>query len=183
VAIFDQHGCVSPHSVWIEDPHRASSQAFAAQLAHAMADVERELPRGTISTGEASLIHQERGAAEMRGHAGHGSRVLAGPGTSWTVVVDPEPGFRPSCLNRLVHLRPVDRLEEALEQLAPHRRYLQSVALAVEGDRLDQIGLRLARLGATRITTFQRLPWPPPEWHHDGAGPLNELLRWVDLEA
>lgn len=182
VAIFDQHGCVSPHSVWIEDPGRAHSHAFAEQLADAMAAVERELPRGTISPGEASLIHQERGAAEMRGHAGNGPRVLAGPGTSWTVVLDPEPGFRPSCLNRLVHLRPVDRLEDALDQLAPHRRYLQSVALAVNGARMDQIGHRLARLGATRITTFQRLPWPPPEWHHDGAGPLNELLRWVDLE-
>jgi hypothetical protein len=26
------------------------------------------------------------------------------------------------------------------------------------------------------------MPWPPPEWHHDGASPLRELVRWVDLE-
>ena len=34
-----------------------------------------------------------------------------------------------------------------------------------------------------RITTLDRIPWPPAHAHHDGAPPLRELLRWTDREG
>jgi acyl-CoA reductase-like NAD-dependent aldehyde dehydrogenase len=183
VATFDQHGCVSPHAVWVEDPAGRLAGPFTDALAAAMAELEVELPRGAVRPDEASLIHQERGSADLRGHAGGGGRVIAGRGTSWTVVLDTEPVFRPSCLNRFVRVHPVPGLDVALNALAPHGEHLQSVAIEVEPDAREDLAHRLARIGATRVTTFQRLPWPPAEWHHDGSAPLRELLRWVDLEG
>jgi acyl-CoA reductase-like NAD-dependent aldehyde dehydrogenase len=182
VAYFDQQGCVSPHVVWVEDPGGDRTDAFASAVADALRGVEVQLPRGDITPAEASQIHQERGAAELRGHAGRAVRVLAGKGTTWTVVVDRDPAFRPSCLNRFLHVLPVSTLQAAVDALAPHGSYLQSVAVAGPPDVRAELAYRLAVAGATRITTFERLPWPPPEWHHDGRGPLRELLRWVDLE-
>ena len=41
----------------------------------------------------------------------------------------------------------------------------------------------LARAGATRIAPFDAAPFPPAGWRHDGRGPLEELVRWVDLEG
>ena len=38
------------------------------------------------------------------------------------------------------------------------------------------------RAGATRVTSFEKAPWPPPWWHHDGASVLAGLIRWIDLE-
>jgi hypothetical protein len=183
VATFDQQGCVSPHAVWIEDPDGGAAAAFAEALAGALREVEAALPRGRISPGEASAIQQERGAAEMRGHASGNVRVLRDEGTRWTVVLDAEGAFRPSCLNRFVYVHPVADLDQAIDLMAPAGRQLQSVALAVAESRRVTLGDRLARIGATRITTFQRLPWPPVAWHHDGNGPLRELVRWVDLES
>jgi hypothetical protein len=182
VATFDQQGCVSPHSIWIEDPDGRRAGPFAEALATAMDELESQLPRGTVSAEEASLIHQERGAAELRGHAGAGGRVLAGRGTSWTVVLDLEPVFRPSCLNRFVRVHPVSDLEQAVAALASHGEYLQSAAIEAPPHARRHLAHHLARIGATRVTTFRRLPWPPAEWHHDGSNPLRELLRWVDLE-
>ncbi len=182
VATFDQHGCVSLHALWVEGPLDDEARAFARDLAGALGALERELPRGAISAGEASIIHQSRGIAEMRGHAGEGVQVFAGEGTSWTVVYDPEPVFRASCLNRFIYVHPIEQLEDAVDLLAPMATRLQSVALACTDERHPGIAHALARVGATRITTFDRLPWPPMEWHHDGRGPLRELLRWVDLE-
>ncbi len=181
VATFDQQGCVSPHTVWLEDPGRDRIDEFADELAHSLRRIELQLPRGRISPAEASAIQQERGAAELRGHEGP-VRVLASAGTEWTVILDSEPAFRPSCLNRFVHLHPVDSLDEVPDLLRPAGHQLQSVALAVPPERRFALADALARVGATRITTFDRIPWPPPEWHHDGRGPLSELLRWVDLE-
>lgn len=193
IAAFDQHGCVSPHALWVEEPVEdrvedrveagggSHGERFAEQLADALARLETELPRGTISPVEASLIQQERGAAEMRGHAGS-VRVLAGAGTAWTVVFDRDPAFRASCLNRFVRVHPVRALEETPALLAPVGHALQSVAIAAGDPRRLDLAHHLARIGATRVTSFDRLPWPPPQWHHDGRGPLTELLRWVDLE-
>jgi hypothetical protein len=182
VAVFDQHGCVSPHSVWVEEGTLAAAD-FAEELADALEAVELELPRGRIGPAEASAIQQERAAAEIKGHGTEtGTRVLTGTGTRWTVIYDDEPAFRPSCLNRLVRVHPIPRLEEAVDLLAPAARHLQSVAIAAPADRRLALADRLARVGATRITTFDRLPWPSPEWHHDGRSPLRELVRWVDLE-
>jgi acyl-CoA reductase-like NAD-dependent aldehyde dehydrogenase len=182
VACFDQHGCVSPHAIWVEDPDGSRSDAFASAVAGALRTLDGELPRGDITPAEASLIHQERGAAELRGHAGEPVRVLAGPGTSWTVVVDGDAAFQPSCLNRFVRIHTVPSWRAAVDALRPHGSYLQSVAVAGPAGVRADLAHALAAVGATRVTTFSRLPWPPPEWHHDGAGPLGELLRWVDLE-
>lgn len=182
VAAFDQHGCVSPHAVWVEEAEEYSVAEFAGALARALERLETELPRGQIGAPEASAIQQERGAAEMRGHADGGVRVFSSSGTAWTVILDGEPTFRPSCLNRFVYVHPVAALEEAVDVLSPVAARLQSVAIEGAGAALERIAHRLARIGASRITTFDRLPWPPPEWHQDGRGPLRELLRWVDLE-
>lgn len=181
VAIFDQQGCVSPHAIWVEDPSGDHVEAFAEELATAFEELEATLPRGRITVAEASTIQQERGAAEMRGHTG-AARVFSGYGTTWTVVLDREPAFRTSCLNRFVHVHPIDALEEAADLLAPVGHRLQSVALATDPARRVTLADALSRIGATRITSFDRIPWPPPHWHHDGRGPLRELLRWVDFE-
>lgn len=181
VSVFDQHGCVSPHAIWVEDPSGSRIDTFAEALAEAFERLEAELPRGRITPAEASTIQQERGAAELRGHAGT-VRVLSGAGTGWTVVLDREPAFRVSCLNRFVHVHPIDALEEAADLLAPAGHRLQSVAIAAGPERRRVLAHALARVGATRITSFDRIPWPPAHWHHDGRGPLRELLRWVDLE-
>ncbi len=185
VATFDQHGCVSPHAIWVEETPGATAADFAEALADALAETESELPRGRVSTAEASAIQQERAAAELKGHAAgaSGTRVLTGQGTRWTVVYDPEPALRPSCLNRFVRVHPIPDLADAVDLLAPAGGQLQSVALAGGRDTRDRLAHRLATLGATRITTFQHLPWPPPDWHHDGQEPIRELVRWVDLET
>lgn len=185
VAAFDQHGCVSPHAVWVEAPGGLADPGFRAlvdALPAAFEAAERELPRGRVSAAEAAAIQQERGAAEMRGYGEVGVRVLAGEGTSWTVVIEQDPSFRPSCLNRFLRVHPVERLDEAVDALAAAATWLQSVAIDGAEHERDRLAHRLARLGATRVTTLARLPWPPPTWHHDGHGPLRELIRWVDLE-
>ena len=185
VAMFDQQGCVSPHAVWVETGGETGPEDLADAVARALQAVEDELPRGRLSPAEASAIQQERTAAELKGHqpGGPSVRVLTGDGTRWTVIYDSDPAFVPSCLNRLVRIHPVDGLDEAVDRLAPVGRYLQSVAVAAPDPTRRRLVDRLARVGVTRITTFDRLPWPPPDWHHDGQEPLRELLRWVDLES
>lgn len=185
VATFDQQGCVSPHVVYVEKGGEVAPPELAGMIAEALERLGRSLPRGRISPAEAAAAHQARGAAEFRAIAGGDVRVFAPAGqggTDYTVVYDADPAFTPSCLNRFLWVKPVGDALDALALVAPYREYLQTVAVAGVGERLPGLALALAHAGASRLVAFADAPWPPPEWHHDGRGPLRELLRWTDLE-
>lgn len=183
VATFDQQGCVSPHLVYVEEGGAVTPRDFAAALARAMADVERELPRGRLAPAEAAAIHQIRGAAEFAGLAGRGVELFASDGTEYTVIYEPDPALELSCLNRVVRVKPIGSLDDAAALARPYARYLQTVGLAAPADRRRGAAECLARAGVTRITDLEGMPWPPPTWYHDGRGPLQELIRWVELEG
>jgi hypothetical protein len=183
VAVFDQQGCVSPHVVYLERGGEMAPEDFAELVAEEMERVESELPRGRLTAAEAATIQQVRGAAEFRAIAGREVRVLASTGTEYTVIYEDAPGFTISCLNRVLHLTPLGDLADLVGHLEPYGAYLQTVGLAAPGERRVELAEALGRAGASRITTLDAMPWPPPAWHHDGQEPLRELLRWADLEG
>lgn len=177
---FDQQGCVSPHVFYAEAGGDTSPRAWAALLAREMEAVERDLPRGALSPGEASAIRQQRGEAEFA----PGMELFASAkGTAWTVIYDPEPAFEASCLNRVVRVKPVASLDEIPALVAAYGEVLQTVGVAAGDEETTELAASLGRLGASRISRIGEMAWPPPWWHHDGSPPLRSLLRWCDLEV
>lgn len=183
VATFDQQGCVSPHVLYVEEGGEVGPRAFAERLASALASVQDTLPRGRISPEEAATIHQLRGGSEFRRIAGADLALFEGPGTLYTVIYDADPAFAPSCLNRVVWVKPLAELGDVVDAVQPFAALLQTAGVTGAGDRLDGLAERLGRIGISRVTDLERMPWPPPAWHHDGQGPLRELVRWTDLEG
>jgi hypothetical protein len=183
VATFDQQGCVSPHLFYAEEGGDTSPQQWARKLAVAMEAVERTLPRGTVSPREASTIRQLRGEAEFSQLAESGAELHASAeGTAWTVIFDPDPAFSASCLNRVVRVKPVPRLESVPALVASLGPFLQTVGVAAEPARRQALAATFGRLGASRVAPIGRMAWPPPTWHHDGHPPLRDLVRWCDVE-
>lgn len=184
VAVFDQQGCVSPHAVYVISPTPDAAPAFAQLVAARFREIAAELPRGRLTPGEAAAIQDARAHAEFRAIDGHRVQVMAGADLSYTVIYDADPAFQRSCLNRVLFVKPAESISQVMALLSPHRRFLQSVALeGFAGNDAADLARRLGSGGATRITSFAALPWPPAEWHHDGNGPLCELIRWVDWES
>lgn len=182
VSMFDQRGCVSPQAIYVEEGGAVGPGEWAALLASAMADLEVELPGGYVTASEASAVHQTRGSAELREAAGSGVRVFRADEGLWTVILEDELGFTPSCLNRVVSVFPAPDLCDVAGSLGGVGRYLQTVVVEGADDRLPKLAEALRRAGATRITSFEKAPWPPPWWRHDGASVFAGLIRWVDLE-
>jgi hypothetical protein len=179
VVTFDQQGCVSPHTAYVERGGRIDPMEFARALASALAELSVEIPRGVMAPAESSLIHQARAQAEVRG-----ATVLASPrGTDWTVIVEDSAEFEPSPLNRLIRVAPVDRLADALEALRRVGRHLQTVAIAADSNELGPLATALGDIGATRVVAVGDAAWPAPYWHHDGRFQFLDLVRFVDLEV
>jgi hypothetical protein len=178
VITFDQQGCVSPHTIYVERGGVASPLDFAEQLAVALQRLAEEIPRGKMTPGESTLIHQLRAQAEIRG-----ATILASErGTEWTVIVEERVEFEPSPLNRVIQVHVVDDLSEALMALGRVGVHLQTVAIAAEPGVARTLAGKLGALGATRIVPLGEAAWPAPHWHHDGRFQFMDLVRFVDLE-
>jgi hypothetical protein len=182
VAVFDQQGCVSPQFVCIIGSS-ADARAFASQLAMALRQIQLEMPRGRLDAAEAAAARELRTRAEFREIAGENVAMWQGDNLGFTVVHDPVPSFTGSCLNRTVIVYDVPSTEELLTRLATLGPWLQTVGIAgFQRAQAETFTARLGEIGATRVTPIPAMPWPPVTWHHDGTGPLRELVHWIDLE-
>lgn len=186
--LFDQRGCVSTRVVYVEDVGSAvTPSGFASLLADALGDLEAELPAGTLDHLERSAVHQLRGTAEMLS-SGWGDdaedrpMLRHGGAAPWSVFYDPYRALETSCVGRVVVVRPFRTLDELIERVRPSGPHLQTVGVTGLGDRLKKVAEALGRIGVSRVAPFTAVPFPEPWWHHDGRGPLADLVRWVDLE-
>ncbi|HEY0810021.1 MAG TPA: acyl-CoA reductase [Longimicrobiales bacterium] len=179
VAAYDQQGCVSPHLVYVVgDP--AKAKTFAKAVANELDRIAHSHPRGKLTPDEAVAVRNAQAAAEF---AEDGSVLFGGDEAGHSVIFETDPSFKVSCLNRVVYVKPVPSAK-AIPALLPPRRFLQSVAIEGFGEsETAELSRLLGQSGVSRVTTFERLPWPPMHWHHDGSAPLRELITWQDVEV
>src|SRR3972149_1694953 len=78
-SMFDQQACLAPHIYYVEAGGEVSPQVFCRTLAEAMERLNLKMPRGKISPGEASAIHQLRAKYEFRELNGEEVLLLASP--------------------------------------------------------------------------------------------------------
>ncbi len=183
-SMFDQQACLAPHIYYLEAGGEVSPKEFCQTLAEAMERLNLKMPRGKISPGEASAIHQLRAKYEFRELNGEEVLLIASPhGTDWTVIYEKDPGiFSPSLLNRFIRICGVEDIFQILPPLKSIAPYLQNAAVAIRDEREKDFIRRLGELGLARITSPGKMPVPSMMWHHDGISPLASLLRWCDVE-
>lgn len=182
-ALFDQQGCVSPQLAYVIGT-RPQASHFAGTTAAALDHIQTELPRGRINHAEAAAIRELRTRAEFDAIGGGGTELWGSAQLHYTVILTADDRFEGSCLNRTLLIKHVPDLTTLISRIEPFGSLLQTVGIAgFHGDSMVRVAAALGDAGATRITSIADMPWPPPGWHHDGRGPLRELIRWVDLES
>ena len=184
VSLFDQHGCLSPHVVYVEEGGAIRPEDFAAELARAMEKFNESFPLGKLAPGEAGQIMQIRGAAEFQEIAKKGVKIwMPEEGIRWTVIFDSNPAFVLSCLNRTIWVKPLKEITALKGLLSPWRQYLQTAGVASPKERIDEIAGILRETGVNRICPAGAMQEPGPGWHHDGMNSLARIIRWIDIEG
>lgn len=183
VVRYDQQGCYSPHLFYIQKGGAVSPQEFARFLANELDNFEKRYPRRSLSLEEESEIAAWRNSAELSLYTDESKELIGNSNHSWTVVYEGESGhFSPVCLNRTVKVIPYNDPAEILFQIAPHRRFLQTVGVACSPAELFEMAKGLTEAGVTRITGLGSMASPEPGWHHDGRFSLADLVQMVDIE-
>ncbi len=183
VALWDQQGCLSPLAVYAVGRDGEAPDRLAEALSHALASLERRLPRGALDPADAASFRHECDGAELRAAADARIRLLGGVAQRHAVVREADAAPRPAPLNRFVRVKPVENPEALLAALRPLAAHLAGVALAGFGSSQDTVVRDLADLGASRLCRPGELQSPPLAWRHEGRPVLLPLARFTDREG
>ena len=176
VSLFDQQGCLSPHVVYVPP---IIARPYAERLASAMQALQQKAPRSEITHEESAAIMDVRSEFAFRASLNREVGVWqSADSTAWTVLLDPDPRFRPSCLNRTVYVKPcaASDLPPALAAVRQHLSTAGIYPATLENAELA------AAAGARRICPAGQMQYPPLTWHQDGLPVLSSLVSYIDFE-
>jgi acyl-CoA reductase-like NAD-dependent aldehyde dehydrogenase len=169
-SVYDQQGCMSPHVFYVEEGGQLGPRNFAAALAEAMAAYQARVPRGKLSVEEAAQIAKLRGAYEFRAASDKSVGIWASEaGNNWLVIYEDEPMFTPSCLNRVVFVKPIERLESVLPLVRRFASNLSTVGVTPIDKRAAAFTAELARMGVRRVCPIGQMQRPPLSAHYVGG--------------
>jgi len=179
-SLYERRGCVSPHHFYVEERKVGDALKLGQAVATALGKLGEVLPPPPTGVGDAALQRQWIQTLRMTQATDPNFRVFETSAHGVVVVGHPTQQVVPP--GRVVVLRPVADLVDAVAEIETYGPHVQSVALEVDEERRGWLSEALVRAGSLRITTVDRLPWPPAWWHHDGRGGLAPLVDIVDRE-
>lgn len=165
---FDQQGCNSPHTVFVERGGTVQPAEFAQLLAEAMAAITEQKPLQDVGAAEAMNVLELRAEYDMRGDAYYSK------GMSWTVVYsDQDTGLAAPCYLRTLSVRPVNDVFEVVSFCSLNT---QTVGLALD-ERLLELADAITARGVERCPTVGSMSLYESPW--DGMFPIERMIRWV----
>jgi hypothetical protein len=179
VALWDQHGCLSPLALYVLGVGRVPETVFGA-LREAFERAAEHWPRGEVAAEARVRLRAERDTLEMRAAAGADLQLHVGD--EFTLVAEPDAGFRAAPLQRFLRVHPVASVELLLEALARLGPQLAGIGVAGLGPARGGLDLQFAALGAARVCPLGTLQAPPLDWCHDQSGVLLSLARLTDIQ-
>jgi len=172
VCVFEQTGCASPHTIFVEDGGARSPEEFAEVLAKELDKALVRFPPPPIEPDDASRVMARRIRGELTG------RVWCSRGTAWTVIFDGEgaASLAPPCYGRVITVRAVTQANDTLKLVDDG---IQTIGLALSGEQRLAYARAAARRGAERFPDVGRMTLFESPW--DGLFPLDRLVKWYSL--
>jgi len=168
-SVFEQQGCNSPHTVFVENGGEVSPLDFAETLAISMDEILKRIPKNPVSADEAFTIVNIRSEYSFIG------KVFSSKGTEWTVLFSDEVGMAKACYSRTVFVRPVNDVNDLFQYIKKNEH--QTLGLSIDKKRNLKFIKEATRRGIERITELGKMSVYDYPW--DGTFPMERLIRWV----
>ena len=181
VCRWDQQACSSPHVIYVIDKDLKTSHQLIEALFDVMLEVCEELPCGRLNFDEKVEIRKVREIARMMQVRSEG-RLVCPEEFSFTLVLEYDPSFKISCLNRTLFIKRVSNMEDLVEQLSPFSDFLQTAGICCTTDSTAIFEKELFGLGVKRITDIGGMSEGHDGAPHEGSFILRDLVEWVAVE-
>ncbi len=178
VSVWDQQGCLSPQLCYLERGGGITPEEFAQLLSEALSGYATELPPRRLGFEERAAVQRFRQEAEW-----HGDKLItSSESTDWTVTIERDARFLPTCLNRCMRVQVVDSIAGLAEVLRPHRTQLEAAGLACGADRFASFAEMLITSGVCRICHIGTMQRPPLSWRQGGRPRVADWGEWAEVE-
>ena len=143
---WNQKSAYSPHVVYVIDKDLKTSHQLIEALFDEMLAVGEDFSLGNLNFDEKVEIRKTREISRMMQVKGEG-RLVCPEDFSFTLILDYNPAFKLSCLNRTLYIKRVTNMENLAEELMPLVNNIQSVGLALSDDTKFIFEKELMKLG------------------------------------
>lgn len=174
---YDQQGCFSPHTFFVERGGKTTPEEWAERLARKLQIYQEKYPLGELSINEAE--ERVRWCNEKEWQAE--TRLIVSPKNEWIVAYSEEDSLEPSPISRVVTVVAIDSYHDMLTAIQGKQAILQTVEIAAPTEILFDISLELSSLGINRITSIGKATTLHAGWHQDGYSLLREFTKYVDI--
>lgn len=182
-SVFDQHACLAPQALYVEEGGTVTPDALARALSTALIVLAHELPQRHAAPADLAKRRSAYETVRLRQALGEPIRGVSpdwreSPHLEPWVAMTPGQNLKPTPNDRTAWVVPVGSLGDAIA-LLPSSGVLQCAAVAgiTDVDRLT-----LARSGVTRLCAPGLMGLPSMWWAHDGQPCLSRLVRFCDEE-
>lgn len=175
---YDQQGCFSPHTFFVEKGGKTSPKQWAALLARKLQVYEERHPLRKLSIEEAGERAEWRNKKEWQ----ESWQLFSSSKGSWIVAYGKEAFLEPSPLSRVVHVIAIDSWKDMERFVQDKRTVVQTMGIAAPVEELFKISTRMGALGITRITSIGKMTKLHAGWHRDGRSLMRELVQLVDID-
>lgn len=182
-AQWDQSACSSPHTVYLVGADYGLLKKFAHAAGKAFAEIQKELPQGTLSDDEKVEITKARQLAKVDSAIGNAHVESSFPLTHWTVIAEKDRAFKISPLNRVIYIKSLSSISELKRVLDPYKSYIQTAGVSGSNEERREIASLLAPLGVARVTELGSMLSSVTGSPHDGIFPMRELVNWTAVEG
>ncbi len=173
IAIWDQLGCLSPQSCFVQGPRQRSVE-LAEHLAGELAERARRWPPARLEVGELLAIRRFRDAAAWRGFATGEPCLFAASDdlAAGNVVIDEAGNFAATPLHRCLRLLPFASPDEVRDVVATQRGLLEGAAVAAPPEQWESWCAILHEAGVPQVVGAGELQRPTLEWRQSGRDRL-----------
>jgi len=171
VSIFEQQGCNSPHTVFIQNDGEVNLDDFCNQLASSMDEVLKRLPKHKVSPSESLSV------INTRTKYAFDARVITSNGSEWTIIISDEDGLADACYSRTIFVKSVTEIKQVIKVVQKNKH--QTLGLFLNPDKKLDFARQITSKGIERITDIGQMSAFTYPW--DGMFPINRLIRWASL--
>lgn len=173
----EQQACSSPQVLYLETDSFEECQSFSEKLYAELKTVSDKVELPKLDIQEQAEITNQVELARLESPMNL-AKVFEPEDKSFRIIVEKNPGLRPSPLYRTILVKPLP-VDKIISTLHPWRTYLQTVGLSGRRERGAFLSKKFIAAGVTRVTKIGEMLASYEGEPHDGVYALTRFLRRV----
>ena len=178
---WNQKTSSSPSVVYIIDKDLRGVHQFIESLFDEMVLYCENKPNNNLCFEEKVNIRRIRELTKLKQVKAEG-RLVCPEDFNFTLILEYDPNFKNTCLNRTIYIKRVSNIDNLVEELEPIKEKLQTAGIYVSEKIKKETENKLIKIGIKRITKIGNMSKIDSMLPKNGYFLLRELVDFITID-